>query len=272
MEKKVIVITGGTSGIGRAIALQLSGEGHTVYATTRAVHPTPTLEGFTLITLDLNSDASIHAAMQQVISVEGRIDVLINNAGSGMAGAVEDATTEETFRLFQTNVFGLLTCCRAVIPQMRAQGSGKIINISSLAANFGLPFRGIYSASKSAIERFSETMRMELAQWNIYVSIVQPGDFHTNINANRQVAARGFTGASPFHKVFTEQYKRISDDVLKAKNPVLVARVVSKIVAAPKPKINYPVATLVQKLSIVLNRILPRAWFQRMLTARYPVK
>lgn len=272
MERKVIFITGGTSGIGLATALQLNAEGHTVYTTSRSTQPVSHTNGIHVLTLDLADEASIVRAVQTVINEVGRIDVLVNNAGSGMAGAIEDATAEETHDLFQTNVFGLLNVCREVIPHMRAQGSGKIINISSIAGTFGLPFRGIYSATKSAVERISESMRMELAQWNIHVSIIEPGDFNTNINANRKVAARGFTSESPYQKVFTQQYKRIADDVQRAKNPVLVAKVVSRIIKAKKPKINYPVATLVQRMAILLNRLLPRQAFQQMLIWRYPVK
>jgi NAD(P)-dependent dehydrogenase (short-subunit alcohol dehydrogenase family) len=272
MESRVALITGGSSGIGKAISQFLLKKGCVVYATGRSFNNGDLLDGVKMLYLDLSKPESIKAAVDYVIEKEGTIDVLVNNAGMGMAGAVEDATTEEIAQLFQANVFGLLECCRAVIPHMRAKKKGWIINMSSLAGEFGLPFRGVYSASKSAVDRFSETLRMELKPWNIGVSIIQPGDFKTNINNNRLVAKKGFTEESPYFKVFPKMYKNMSDDVAHAKNPELVAKVVWKIMSEDMPKMRYPCATPFQRASLSLNRVLPTHLFQKLLLKVYPVE
>ena len=225
-----------------------------------------------MLNLDLSDSTTITKAFDYLIEKEGTIDVLVNNAGMGMAGAVEDATTEEITKLFQINVFGLLECCRNAIPYMRDQKRGWIINISSIAGEFGLPFRGVYSASKSAVDRFSETLRMELMPWNIGVSIIQPGDFNTNINNNRIVAAKGLTKDSPYFSVFQKLYRHISEDVVRGKNPEIVGRVVWKIINQSKPKMRYPCATITQRASLSVNRVLPSHLFQKILVKLYPVE
>lgn len=229
------------------------------------------MQGIPMLQLFLNDSESISNAIAWLIEKEGRIDVLVNNAGTGIAGAIEDTTTREIQDIFNTNVFAQLECCRIVIPQMRKQNGGKIINISSLAGEFGLPYRGIYSASKSAIDRFSETLRMELKQWNISVSIVQPGDYKTNINNNRIIAKRSLEETSPYYESFHKHYQGISDDITNGHDPTDVATVIWKIVKSKNPRMRYPSATFIQRLALTLNRILPTHIFQKLLTKRYPV-
>jgi NAD(P)-dependent dehydrogenase (short-subunit alcohol dehydrogenase family) len=222
--------------------------------------------------MDVTQRESVRNAVAYVIGREGRIDALVNNAGLGFAGAVEDATTEEIENLFRTNVLGALDCCREVIPHMRKQGGGHIVNISSIAGEFGLPFRGVYSASKGALDLFSETMRMELKPSRIWVSIVQPGDVRTGINSNRKVAAASLQESSPYYAAFQRAYAHISQEVATAKKPELVARIVLRILRTEQPRMRYPAATWVQRLSISLNRILPKHLFQAMLMRKYPVE
>lgn len=272
MAHKVVFVTGGSSGIGQATCQFLQKQGCRVYGTSRKVAHGDDLHGIRMVRLDLNDSASIHEAVQYILDQEGRIDVLVNNAGVGFAGSVEDASTEEIKQVFDSNVFGVLECCRAVIPTMRKQGGGWIINISSIAGEFGLPFRGVYCASKSALDLFSETLRMELKPSRIRVSIVQPGDIKTNINNHRLVAARSKDLSSPYHKIFQETYQHISSEVSKAKSPDTVARIVWKIISLDNPRMRYPVASFIQRLSLSLNRVLPKHIFHRMLLRKYPVE
>lgn len=272
MNRTVVLVTGGSSGIGLSICKYLTEKGFEVYGTGRSVRNGDKPHGFEMIQMEITDRDSIRAGIGYVMDKAGTIDVLVNNAGTGMAGAVEDATTEEIEEVFKTITFAQLDVCRAVIPIMRENRSGKIINISSIAGEFGLPFRGVYSAAKSALDRFSETLRMELSPWNIYVSTIQPGDFKTNINLNRKTAAKGHTVESPYHKIFKETLQHISDEVAHAKDPIIVARIVERIIKTKHPKMRYPAATFVQRLSISLNRILPTEIFQKMLQGRYPVE
>jgi len=272
MERKIILVTGGSSGIGLATCRYLQHKGCTVYGTSRKTRNGELMHGIPMIQLVVEDSNSIYNAVEWLIAKEGRIDVLVNNAGSGSAGAVEDTTTEEIQKLFNTNVFGQLECCRAVIPHMRKQNKGQIINMSSIGGEFGLPYRGVYSASKSAIDRFSETLRMELMRWNIAVSIVQPGDYKTNINNNRIIAQRSLEKDSPYYKSFSKNYRSISNDISKGHDPIDVAKVVWKIINSKRPLMRYPSATFIQRLSLTLKRILPTHIFQKLLMMRYPVE
>lgn len=272
MGRKVVLVTGGSSGIGRAICTQLLQKDVTVYGTSRKVENGEVQDGITFVKLDLDNTESIRNAIDYLIEKEGRIDVLVNNAGTGISGAVEDTSLENFQSYFNTQVFGMMTVCKAVIPHMRSRGSGQIINISSIAGEFGLPFRGLYSASKSAVNRLSETLRMELKQWNINVSVVQPGDFKTNINDSRIIVKGGHDPKSPYYKAFQAQYKHISDEVGKGQNPDVIGKLVWKIINSKHPKPRYIVGTLVQRLGVLFNVILPKRLFQKMLSNRYPVK
>lgn len=272
MSDKVVLVTGGSSGIGLATCKYLKQQGYTVYGSSRKFANGELMDGVPMLCLDLKDSSTIHSAITYLIEKEGRIDVLVNNAGVGFAGAVEEASSAEVAEVFQTNVFGVLECCRAAIPHMRAQGGGWIVNISSIAGEFGLPFRGVYCASKSALDLFSETMRMELRPANIRVSIVQPGDVRTNINMNRLVAERSQRPDSPYYKLFQANYKHIASEVASAKNPEMVARIVAKIISKENPRMRYPAASFVQRLSLSLNRVLPKHIFQKMLLGKYPVE
>lgn len=272
MGRKVVLVTGGSSGIGRAICTHLLQEGVTIYGTSRKVENGDVRNGIPFVKLDLNNPESISNAIDYLIQKEGRIDVLVNNAGTGISGAVEDTSLENFQSYFNTQVFGMMTCCKTVIPHMRNQGSGQIINISSIAGEFGLPFRGLYSASKSAVNRLSETMRMELEQWGIHVSIIQPGDFKTNINDSRIIVQGGHDPKSPYYKAFKSQYEHISEEVGRGKNPAIIGKLVWKIINSRHPKPRYIVGTFDQNLAILFNFILPKRWFQKILQNRYPLK
>ena len=181
---KVVLITGGSSGIGKSIGEYLTSKGYEVFGTSR----TPeryTDSKFKLVALDVADKASIEKAIQSVVETSGMIDVLINNAGAGITGPIEEIPDEEIKRNFETNLFGPINVIKSVLPQMRVQNSGLIINVTSIAGYMGLPYRGIYCASKGALELITETFRMELKDFNIHMTNLAPGDFATNIAAGR---------------------------------------------------------------------------------------
>jgi len=271
MAHKVALITGGSSGIGLAVCQHLIEKGCIVYGTSRKVQNGEIQNGVNMLQLDLMDQNSIRTAIAYLLEKEGRIDVLVNNGGLGMAGALEDTSTEEIALIFQTNVFGTMECCRAVLPHMRKQGGGWIVSISSIAGEFGLPYRGVYSASKAALDRFSETLRMELKPFNVRVSHIQPGDVRTNINTNRLVAEKGKSTDSPYYKSFTRMYNGINDEVKNSQDPMNIARIVWKIINSDNPKLRYPAGSALQGFALTLNRILPKHIFQKMLGWHYPV-
>ena len=170
---KTVLITGATSGIGKETALLLASKGFLVYGTARNV------EGknlpFRLLPMDVRNETSIKEAIQQILTEVGRIDILINNAGVGITGAVEELPAEQLHNVFATNLYGAIAVIQQVLPAMRAQGSGRIINIASIAGYMGLPFRGAYSASKGALLLMSEALRMEVKQFGIEVTTISPG-------------------------------------------------------------------------------------------------
>lgn len=263
---KVVLITGGSSGIGKSIGEFLSSKGFTVFGTSR----TPELykDGvFELIKLDVSDIHSIQKAIQIIIERAGRLDVLINNAGAGITGPVEEIPMEEIKRNFDTNFFGPINVIKSVLPQMREQHSGLIINITSIAGYMGLPYRGIYSTSKGALELLTEAMRLELRDFNIQMTNVAPGDFATNIASGRYHAP--ILENSPYKTPYANTLKLMDEHVDGGKDPLLMAKAVYKIILKNKPKVHYKVGEFMQKFSIVLKRILPDKVYEKMLQNHY---
>jgi len=185
MNSRVVLVTGASSGIGRACAAHLASRGYRVFGAQRSA---PDSAGpIEMLRMDVNDDASVHAATSYILKTAGRIDALVNNAGYALMGSVEDTSIEEARAQMETNFFGALRVIRAVLPAMRQQGSGYIINISSLAGVLGLPFSGLYSASKFALEGMTESLRLEVRGFGIKTVLIEPGDFSTQLPAKRQV-------------------------------------------------------------------------------------
>ncbi len=181
---KVVLITGASSGIGKSIAEFLTEKGMIVYGTSR--NPAKNAdEKFKFLKLDVAKPESIESAVAQLIKNEGKIDIVINNAGMGITGPIEETPTEQMRHVFETNFFGAIEVMKATLPYLRDQGSGLIINVTSIAGYMGLPFRGIYSATKGALELITEAARMEVKQFGVDIVNVAPGDFATNIAAGR---------------------------------------------------------------------------------------
>jgi len=185
---KVAIVTGGTSGIGRETALALQADGYTVYELSRRAEG---VAGMNHIPTDITKEDMVRAAVEQVMAREGRIDVLVNNAGFGISGAVEFTKTEEAKRLFDANFFGMVNMNRAVIPVMRQQGSGRIVNLSSVAAPIPIPFQAYYSATKAAVNAYTMALGNELRPFGVTVCAVQPGDIKTGFTAAREKVIEG---------------------------------------------------------------------------------
>jgi NAD(P)-dependent dehydrogenase (short-subunit alcohol dehydrogenase family) len=265
---KVVLITGGSSGIGKSIGEYLTDKGFIVYGTSRFPEKYSSSK-FSIIKLDVTLSTSINECVSELISKTGQIDVLVNNAGVGITGPLEEIPMEEMKRNFETNLFGPINMINAVLPHMREQKSGQILNITSIAGYMGLPFRGIYSASKGALELITESYRMELKLFGITMSNVAPGDFATNIAAGRYHAP--VLENSPYKLPYGTTLNMMDSHVDSGKNPLLMAEVIHKIITSKKPKIHYKVGAFLQKFSVVLKRILPDLWYEKLLSSFYNI-
>lgn len=263
---KVVLITGASSGIGKSVAQYLSSQGMTVYGTSR--NPgNYTIDGLTLLPLDVTNIKSIEEAVTTVLKKESRLDVLINNAGMGITGPIEDTPTEEMRKVFDTNFFGAIEVMKAVLPHMRKQGSGLIINVTSIAGYMGLPFRGIYSATKGALELVTEAIRMEVKEFGIEITNVAPGDFATNIAAGRYHTP--VFEDSAYKKKYAENLALMDSHVSSGKSPEVMAKAVYTIINKKSPKIHYKVGGFMEKFSIVLKCILPDTVYEKLIMNHY---
>ena len=265
---KVVLITGGSSGIGKSVGEFLANKNYTVYGTSRFPEKYLNSE-FPMIKLDVTNTQSISECVSELISKTGQIDVLINNAGVGITGPLEEIPMEEMKGNFETNLFGSINMINAVLPHMRTQKSGQILNITSIAGYMGLPFRGVYSASKGALELITESYRMELKAFNISMSNIAPGDFATNIAAGRFHAP--VLENSPYKQAYGTTLKMMDSHVDSGENPLLLAKVVHRIIISKNPKIHYKVGAFLQKFSVVLKRILPDLWYEKLLSSFYNI-
>lgn len=263
---KVVLITGGSSGIGKSIGEHLTQKGFKVYGTSRNPEKYNNSK-FSILMLDVKDVSTINSTVKTIIQKEGKLDVLINNAGAGITGAIEEIPDEEIKKNFDTNFFGPINVIKAVLPQMRQQQSGLIINVTSIAGYMGLPYRGVYSASKGALELITEAFRMELKDFNIQMTNVAPGDFATNIAAGRYHAP--LLNDSPYKKPYGDTLDLMNDHVDGGSNPNMMAEAVYKIINTKKPKGHYKVGAFMQKFSIVLKRILPDKIYEKMLMNHY---
>lgn len=186
MEKKVVLITGVSSGIGRASARALADTGCVVYGSVRGLDHAEPVKGVTLVQLDVREQANIDHAVATIIAREGRIDVLVNNAGQNLVGSLEETGIPEVESLFDTNVLGVIRTIRAVLPHMRSRRSGRIINLSSVLGFLPAPYMGVYATSKHAVEGLSESLDHELRQFGVRVTLVQPSFTNTSFEANTQ--------------------------------------------------------------------------------------
>jgi short-subunit dehydrogenase len=266
MFQKVVFITGASSGIGKAIGTYLHDKGYRVIGSSRTPenYPNPL---FPLLAVDVKDPASIQQAVQKIIDDYGTLDVLINNAGVGITGPLEELPEMEMKANFETNFFGPIAAIKAVLPQMRQQKAGLIINITSIAGYMGLPYRSIYSASKGALELISESLSMELKPFGISITNVAPGDFATKIAYNRFHAP--VIKGSAYESSYGKSLALLNEHVDSGSNPQQMAEAVYAIIKTKNPKIHYKVGSFMQKISVVLKRILPDKVYERLLMNHY---
>ena len=243
MSQRTAIVTGASSGIGRATALELVAKGYTVFAAARRTEKISEAQvvGIEPIFLDVTSQEAIDKAIDTVMDKTGRIDVLVNNAGYGLMGTIEEVTTQEAQDQFDVNVFGLMNLTKKVLPIMRHQRSGHIINVSSVVGKFGMPTGGWYSASKHALEALSDALRLEMKPFGIKVSIIEPGAIKTEFSEVALGKADEGTRLETY-KQLTAKYKEMAEENSKnAADAYVVAKVIGDAIAAKNPKPRYVV-------------------------------
>ncbi len=241
----VTVITGANSGIGRAAALELAAAGHRVYGTMRSLDKGEKLAALageagvevTPVVMDVTDGASVTAAIDQILADAGQVDVLVNNAGIGSNAAIEDIDVENDKLVFDTNVWGVVRCTQAVLPAMRSQGSGHIVQISSIAGRFGIPGQPMYCASKWALEGMSENMAHDLAQHGVRVSIVEPGVTRTAILAKNMDAFPG-----PYEDTYARMFDVYASGIVANVRAEAVAATIRECIEAAPGQLRWPVA------------------------------
>lgn len=259
MKSKIAIVTGASSGIGEATAALLANSGYKVYGTSRKAAQA-NQRSYEMIALDVNSEESIEAALKEVVRIEGRIDLLVNNAGFGVApGGAEESSIEQTKMIFDTNFFGIVRMTRAVVPYMRKQGGGRIINIGSILGLIPAPYMATYAATKHAVEGFSESLDHELRTRGIRVSVVEPGYTNTQFEANTLEVDAKIDEYNIARKALAKLMKVA---VAAGDDPKVVANVVLKAANANNPKPRYAAGKLACRLSF-LRRFAPAALVDR---------
>jgi NAD(P)-dependent dehydrogenase (short-subunit alcohol dehydrogenase family) len=267
----VVLVTGSTSGFGQAIAMALHQRAYRVFGTTRGAADNTGSGGHELVTMNVDSEESVGAGVAEVLRRAGRIDVLVNNAGLGYAGAIEDTSVEEARSQFETNFFGIHRLCRAVLPHMRARRSGRIVNMSSLGGLISVPFQAMYCASKFAVEAYTEALRMETGPFGIHVSMIEPGDFATRFTANRRMTAAS-TAESPYAARCRSAVQRMAADETGNADIGPVVRAVIRAVEADAPRLRYPAASAAQRVIVALRPLLPSPLFESLIMDHYGIR
>jgi NAD(P)-dependent dehydrogenase (short-subunit alcohol dehydrogenase family) len=271
-SEKTALITGASSGIGEATALQLAELGYTVYAGARRIDRMSDLadRGIRTRSVDVTDDGSMVALVETIIADTGRIDVLVNNAGYGLYGALEDVPIEEARRQLEVNVFGLARLIQLALPQMRAQRDGYIVNISSMGGKIWEPLGSWYHASKFAVEGLSDSLRVEVAEFGIKVVIIEPGTIRSEWSGIAADKLEATSANTPYAK----QAKRVgaglraADGLPIASGPEVVAEVIAKAVQSPKPRTRYPAGGGARGM-LMAERILPDRGFDRLIQLGY---
>jgi NAD(P)-dependent dehydrogenase (short-subunit alcohol dehydrogenase family) len=252
-EKRVVLVTGASSGIGLACAKHLAGRGYRVYGTSRRAG-TGQAGSVAMLVADVTDDHSVEQAVAAVLEREGRLDIVVNNAGMGIAGPVENTSIEEAKRQLEVNFFGAFRVCRAVLPALRSQRSGYIVNIGSIGGLVAIPYQAMYSASKFALEGLSESLRMEVRPFGVKVVIIEPGDHKTALTENR-TAMSGGTDA--YSRAFQAALARTAHDEQSGPGPEQVARLLYRIVNIRNPRLRYTIGPATQRAAVWLKRLLP---------------
>lgn len=245
LERRIALVTGASSGIGQSTAERLARDGYKVYGTSRR-RAQAGQRSFEMLTLDVTSDASVEAVVSEVMRLEGRIDLLVNNAGFSTAPAgAEESSLEQARSIFDTNFFGIVRMTRAVVPHMRRQGSGRIINIGSVLGFLPAPYMALYAATKHAIEGYSESLDHELRTRGVRVSVIEPAYTKTQFDAHLLEAD---SKLDEYRDVRAAVGKRLQELVAAAGEPGVVANVVLQAATAARPKLRYTVGGLASRL------------------------
>jgi NAD(P)-dependent dehydrogenase (short-subunit alcohol dehydrogenase family) len=271
-----ILITGCSTGIGRATAERLAGAGHTVYATARKLSSIEDLEGrgCRLLALDVTDEASMTAAVGAVEEAEGAVGALVNNAGYSQSGAVEEVPIDEVRRQFETNVFGLVRMTQLVLPGMRREGRGRIVNVGSMGGKLTFPGGGFYHSTKYAVEALSDALRFEVAGFGIQVALIEPGLIRTQF-AETAVGTVGAGGDGPYSKfnravgaVTAGAYENPLGKVIGG-GPDSVAKAIERALTSSRPKPRYPV-TPSARIVMTQRRLTPDRLWDVMMRAQFP--
>jgi NAD(P)-dependent dehydrogenase (short-subunit alcohol dehydrogenase family) len=269
---KIVLVTGASSGIGRATALGLLHAGHTVYGGARSVQRLDAIgaAGGHVLPIDLTDDADLQRAVQTILDQQGRIDVLVNNAGFGLYGAAEDVPLDQARYQLEVNLFGPARLTQLVLPHLRRQRSGTIVNVSSMGGEITFPLGAWYHASKHALEAYSDALRQEVRRFGIDVVLVQPGFIRTEFGVVTANGVRELSGHGPYRDL-AEGLAKTTETLYrehgKASDPSVVAATIRNAIEAARPKPRYAVGYLARPL-LALNRLVPARVFDRVATSQ----
>lgn len=266
----VVFITGASSGIGKCTAERLAGSGMRVYGGSRRGGERRDFDGGGFIEpvmIDVCDDASVDRAVARVIEREGRIDILINCAGMGICGAVEECSSHEAMRQMDTNYIGVLRMLTAVLPHMRKRRSGLVINIGSVGGIFSIPFQTHYSSSKYAVEALTEGLRIEMKPWNVRAALVEPGDTKTSFTSSRVYAEKAKNSA--YGEEFLRSVRQMERDEQNGMSPERVVDVIVSVMRSKNPPVRRTVGAQ-YKILVWLKRIFPSRALEAVLTMMYP--
>ena len=262
MDKKIAVLTGGTSGIGMQTALALKSAGYTVYELSRRAQG---VEGLNHLVADVTDEAAVKKAVDEIVAREGKIDVLVNNAGFGISGAVEFTKTEDAKRLFDTNFFGMVNMNRAVVPVMREAGQGRIVNISSVAGQIPIPFQTYYSAAKAATNSYTMALANELRPYGITVCAVQPGDIKTGFTKARE---KTVDGDDVYGGRIGRSVSRMEHDEQTGMDPAVAGKFIANVVMKKKVSPIYTIGASYSFLTF-LTRLMSWKTMNKIIGAIY---
>lgn len=270
---RTVLVTGASSGIGRATALYLAEKGYSVIGTSRSLERLTGLcqeasrKGLAIraVELDINSDAAVAAVMPGLLEQVGAVDVLVNNAGYSLWGPVQGLSLEQLKAQFEANFFGAVRMIKAVLPGMLAQRAGTIINVSSVLGRLGTPFNGAYAASKFALEGLSESLRTELWPFGVRVVVLEPGLFRSDFRQNQVPGERARSNDLPYYPYIQRYDARHARFHRRAGDPVHVAKAIHRIIRSRRPAFRYPVG-MEARLGILGARLLPERLFQALLS------
>src|SRR6201996_7548378 len=259
--KRVVLVPGASSGIGLACATHLAGRGYRVYGASRRA-----TTGALTLTMDVTDDQSVERAVAAVLEREGRLDILVNNAGMGIAGPVENTSIEAAKKQLDVNFFGAFRVSRSVLPAMRSQRSGYIVNIGSIGGLVAIPYQAMYSASKFAMEGFSESLRMEVRPFGIRVVIIEPGDHKTALTRNRRMEV---LSGSPYGNSFQAALAKTAHDEQSGPGPEQIARLLHHVINQRNPRLRYTIGPAAQRAAVWLKRLTPYSLVEYVMRTYY---